>query len=128
MSARVVSFSDFAPKRGEFSLLLSDLPGHGVQTIGVLLLDPSTDTLHVRLRRDWTSVAEEEDIEVLAELEDDLLTQARERGGRAVLEYLETNASQSLRITDREQIAVRNFEKTLADLYREHVPSHVLRF
>ncbi len=42
MSARVISFSDYAPKPGVFSLIVSELPDHGVQTIGVLLLDPAT--------------------------------------------------------------------------------------
>jgi phage repressor protein C with HTH and peptisase S24 domain len=128
MSARVIPFSDFAPKQAQYSLLTCHLPAHGQETIGVLLLDPATDTLHVRLRRDWNSLATEEDAEVLEELEDDLAFQARERGGTAVLEYLETVASLSLRISDREAVTVRNFETTLGDLYRQHVPSHVQRF
>ena len=128
MSARVLSFSDFAPKAGEYSLLLSDLPDHGVQTIGVLLLDSTSDTLHVRLRRDWSAVASDEDEEVLEQLEDDLLSKARELGGAAVLNYLDTTASQSLRVSDRQAVTVRDFEKKLSELYREHVPSQVLRF
>src|SRR5579884_1490121 len=127
MSARVLRFADYAPKRGEYALLLSDLPDHGVQTIGVLLLDTTTDTLHIRLRRDLYNVANEEDVEVLAELAGDLEKLAREQGGKAVLDRLENEASQSLRITDREAVMVRDFERTLNDLYREHVPSEVLR-
>jgi len=128
MSARVIRFSDYAPKQGEYSLLVSQLPGHGTQTIGVLLLDPATDTLYVRLRRDWEAIAEEEDAEVLAELEDDLNSLARDDGGAAVLERLEDWASFAIRVTDREAVTVRNFDKTLGELYREHVPSQVLRF
>ncbi len=128
MSARVVRFSDYAPKPGEYSLLFSYLPNHGEQTIGVLLLDPATDTLHIRLRRDWHYVADEEDIEVLAELADDLESLARQNGGAAVLARLENEASQSLRVNDREAISVRNFERTLEELYREHVPAKVLQF
>ncbi len=128
MSARVVSFSDFALKQAEYSLLTCDVPGHGAQTIGVLLLDPKADTLYVRLRRDWESVAADEDAEVLAELEDDLLQQARERGGAGVLDFLENTASLSIRVTDREAVSVRDFEKSLGDLYRQHVPAQVLRF
>jgi phage repressor protein C with HTH and peptisase S24 domain len=128
MAARVISFSSYAPKQGQYSLLLCDLPGRGVQTIGVLLLDPATDLLHVRLRRDWDHVATDEDAEVLGEMEDDLLAQSRERGGQAVLEHLESVASQSVRITDREAVTVRSFDRTLNDLYREHVPAQVLRF
>ena len=128
MSAPVISFSDFAPKQAQYSLLLCETPGHAVQTIGVLLLDPKTDTLHVRLRRDWDAVAYEEDAEVLQELEDDLAAQARERGGSAVLDYLESVASQAVRVSDREAVTVRSFDRTLNDLYREHVPAQVLRF
>ncbi len=101
MSGRLLRFSDYAPKPGEYLLLLSDLPGHGVKTIGVVLLDRTTDTLHIRLRRDWHTVGEDEDIEVLAELEDDLRAQEREHGGAAVFDRLE-ESSQSLRTTDRE--------------------------
>lgn len=128
MSARLLSFSDYAPKTGAFSLIVAELPGGASQTIGVLLLDPKTDTLHVRLRRDWDTIASEEDAEVLAELEDDLLLQARERGGGAVVEYLESTASQSIRITDREEVTVRDFDRKLSELYREHVPTQILRF
>jgi phage repressor protein C with HTH and peptisase S24 domain len=128
VSARVLSFSDFAPKAGQFSLLIADLPAGTVQPIGVLLLDPKTDTLFVRLRRDWDTVASDEDAEVLGELEDDLLLQARELGGMAVLDHLEDIASQSIRVTEREEVTVRDFEKKLGELYREHVPSQVLRF
>jgi SOS-response transcriptional repressor LexA len=128
MSARVISMRDYAPRQGEFSLLEAELPGRGVETIGVLLLDTGTDSLHVRLRRDWEALASEEDAEVLAELEDDLVAKAREGGGGAVLEYLESTLSQAIRVTDREAVSVRNFDKTLGELYRAHVPAQVLRF
>jgi phage repressor protein C with HTH and peptisase S24 domain len=128
MAARVISFRDYAPKPGQYSLLLSELPGRGVETLGVLLLDPASDTLHVRLRRDWERLASEEDAEVLEELEEDLQMKSRESGGTAVLEYLESDASNSLRVTDREAISVRDFDKKLSELYREHVPAQVLQF
>ncbi|MFL6416953.1 MAG: S24 family peptidase [Bryobacteraceae bacterium] len=128
MSARVLSFAAYAPKAGQYLLLLSDLPQRGVQTVGVLLLDPATDLLYLRLRRDWERVASEEDAEVLVELEEDLQALSRDRGGSAVLDYLENDLSNSLRVTDREAVTVRDFEKKLSELYREHVPSHVLQF
>ncbi|HZS54259.1 MAG TPA: S24 family peptidase [Bryobacteraceae bacterium] len=128
MSATVVKFSDYAPKVGDYSLLTADVPGNGPHTIGVLLLDPSTDSLYVRLRRDWDKIASDEDAEVLAELESDLDLKAREMGGAELLRFLEEHASTGVRVSDREAVTVRNFDKTLNDLYREHVPSHVLRF
>ena len=133
MPARVLRFSDYASRTGdyrpgEYSLLVSELPGHGLQTIGVLLLDPASNSLYIRLRRDWQAVGEEEDIEVLAELSGDLELLAQKEGGTAVLERLENEASQSLRVTDREAVTVRDFDRTLGELYREHVPSEVLQF
>lgn len=128
MSTRVVSIRDFTPRAGQYSLLISDLPGRGPQTLGVLLLDPEADELHIRLRRDWNALATEEDAEVLSELEQDLALQAREQGGVVVLNRLEDWASGVIRVTDREAVTVRNFEQTLADLYRRHVPVKVERY
>lgn len=128
MSARVLRFSDYAPKPGEFSLLVCELPGHGLETIGILLLDPASDTLYVRLRRDWEAIASEEDAEVMAELEESLSNWAHDLGAHAVFEKLESELSVSVRITDREAVTVRNFDKSLSELYRHHVPSQVLQF
>jgi phage repressor protein C with HTH and peptisase S24 domain len=128
MPARVLRFGDYAPKAGEFSLLECELPGHGLQTIGVVLRDPSSDTLYLRLRRDWEAIANDEDAEVMTELEHSLDSWARELGARALLEKLENELSASVRITDREAVTVRDFDKSLAELYRRHVPAEVLRF
>jgi phage repressor protein C with HTH and peptisase S24 domain len=128
MSARVVSIREFTPRQGEYSLLISELPGRGMQTLGVLLLDAENNELHVRLRRDWGALASEEDAEVLSALEDDLTSQAREEGGSAVLDRLTDWSSGAVRVTDREAVTVRNFERMLGDLYRQHVPVEVLRF
>jgi SOS-response transcriptional repressor LexA len=128
MSARVLSFSNYAPREAQYSLLMCETPGHRTATIGVLLLDSATDTLYLRLRRDWESVASEEDAEVLSELEHDLQIRSREKGGAAVLDLLENIASQSVRVSDREAIMVRDFDRKLDELYRAHVPAEVLRF
>ena len=128
MSARVVSFSSYAPRSGQYSLLLSELPGSGLQTIGVLLLDPASDTLYCRLRRDWIRISSDEDTEVMEALEEHLEIESREVGGGAVLRRLEEEASDSIRVTNREAITVRNFERTLGELYREHVPAQVIEF
>lgn len=128
MGARVLSFRDSKLKQGEFALLEGVLPGRAAEPIGILLLDPGSDTLYIRLRRDWETLANEEDIEVLAELEDDLLAKAREGGGAAVLAYLESALSQSIRVSEREAVSVRDFDKKLGELYRAHVPAEVLRF
>jgi SOS-response transcriptional repressor LexA len=128
MSARVVSIREFTPRPGQYSLLVSELPARGVQTLGVLLLDAENDELHIRLRRDWDALASVEDAEVLSALADDLAQQSRQEGGRAVLDRLEDWGSGAIRVSDREAVTVRNFERTLNDLYRQHVPAQVLRF
>lgn len=128
LSARVVSIREFAPRTGQYSLVVSELPGRGVQTLGVLLLDAENDELHIRLRRDWNALASQEDAEVLSALEEDLSLQAREEGGSVVLDRLTDWASGAIRVTDREAVTVRNFERTLGDLYRQHVPVQVLQF
>ena len=128
MSARVLSFSNYALKAGEYSLLLCEVPGRGVQTVGVALLELSSDALYVRLRRDWMTFASDEDSEVFSELEDDLVLKSRELGGKAVLLWLESEASMSVRITDREGVTARDFNRKLGELYREHVPAEILRF
>lgn len=128
MPATVFQFSDFAEKPAQYSLITVELPDHRLNTVGVLLLDEASDTLHVRFRRDWDSVANDEDAEVLAELETDLEALAREHGGAWVLNKLEEDASNSVRVVDREAIVVRSFERALGDLYRKHVPSKVLEF
>ena len=39
-------------------------PGRPKANAGVLLLDPESDTLHVKLRRDWDQVADADDADV----------------------------------------------------------------
>ena len=117
-----------------YSLLTVSLPGltvhpHGVEeaVAGVLLEDPATDQLHVRLRRDWEIVAPEES-DVLSAVQDDLAAKARESGAAAVLAYLEDTLSNAVRIGERREIVVGDFERTLGRLYREHVTSNVREF
>ncbi len=53
---------------------------------------------------------------------------ARNAAARQFWNILKTDASNSLRVTDREAVTVRDFDKKLSELYREHVPSNVLQF
>jgi hypothetical protein len=121
-----------------YSLLTVSLPGlTGDSTgkedavAGVLLEDPATDQVHIRLRRDWDVVAPEES-DVLAELEDDLAAKARESGAAALFTYLETTLSNFVRIGDRQETMIGDgagsFERTLSRLYREHVVANVREF
>src|SRR4051812_10481235 len=110
-----------ATKSGKFSLLQLALPAKAVQNIGVLLLDPATDHLHLKLRSDWNAIAEPEHAEVLSALESDLDGKRRELGGGALLGSLEDSLSHMLRITERENIIVSDFPTALERLFEEHV-------
>jgi phage repressor protein C with HTH and peptisase S24 domain len=110
-----------------YSLLTVDLPGGDEAIAGVLLEDPASDQLHVRLRRDWDVVAPGE-ADVLSALENDLAAKTRESGAAALLAYLEDSLSNALRIGERREILVGDFERALGRLYREHVTSKVRQF
>jgi SOS-response transcriptional repressor LexA len=112
-----------------YSVVQADTPEPGLVNLGVLLEDPQTDSLCLRLRRDLESlVPDEEDREVLEALADDLALKAREMGAGKLFEYLESNVSDAIRITDREEILVEDFPRTLELLYRKNVRSNVLEF
>lgn len=94
---------------------------------GVLLEDPSEDRLHIRLRTDWEQIAPDE-ADVLVELERDLEEKAAQMGAAGLLRYLEDTLSNLLRVSERREVAVDDFERALSRLYREHVQSTVLPF
>jgi SOS-response transcriptional repressor LexA len=110
-----------------YSLLTVELPGRDVITVGVLLEDPATDSVHIRLRRDWERLAPDE-AEVLELLEDDLLAQAAEVGAAKFLARLEDTLSNTVHVSDRRETMVENFPRALARLYREHVRSEAQPF
>jgi phage repressor protein C with HTH and peptisase S24 domain len=100
----------------------------GLVNIGVLLEDPGSDALRLRFRRDLDSLAEEEDLDVLRALGDDLAQKAREMGAEKLFEYLESNLSGAIRMTDREEVVAEDFPRALDRLYRQNVQSNVLEF
>jgi hypothetical protein len=109
-------------------LIEAALPGRGVEPIGVLLLEPESDTLHLKLRRDWDAIAGADDAEVLRALADDLGRKARELGAAALIGFFEDSLSNAIRLSDRREVLAAHPERTLARLYREHVPASVLPF
>ena len=123
-----MSATAIATRRGQFSVVQAELPEHGLVNLGVLLRDPESDSLHLRFRRDFDTLAEEEDLEVLEELAGDLNSKATEMGAERLFDYLESTLSASLRITDRGPVLVDDFSRTLERLYRQHVQSNVLKF
>jgi SOS-response transcriptional repressor LexA len=111
-----------------YGVLQMELPGGELTNIGVLLEDPATNSVHIRLRRDWDVIADETDGEVLELLADDLAQRASEMGASTFFAMLEDTLSNAIRITDRVQTIVDDFDRALNRLYREHVQSNVLRF
>jgi len=113
-----------ATSEGRYAILEAELPGEGPTAIGILLQDPATDRLYVRLRRDFDEIAGE-DAEVFEALKDDLEVKAAEMGAERLLAWLEETASNTVRVTDRESVLVADFDRTLNRLYARHVQSTV---
>jgi SOS-response transcriptional repressor LexA len=110
-----------------YSVLAVELPGEGPANAGVLLEDPATGRLYVRVRRDWDRIAPEE-AEVLSALETDLAAKSEELGTACLLDHLEDVLSNTLRVSDRREVMIEDFDRALARLYREHVQANVLEF
>ena len=108
-------------RNAQYWVVALTLPGRPKVNAGVLLLDTASDRLHVSMRRDWDQIADPEDVEVLTELEQEFQRQGREAGGESLLRWFEDTFSNTLRITNRETIAVGDFEKALERLYLHHV-------
>jgi hypothetical protein len=109
-------------RAARYALLMVDLPGQETVTAGVLLEDPATDQVHIRLRRDWQSIDPEE-AEVLEEIEEHLLAQAGEEGAARFFARLEDTLSNTIRVSERREAMVEDFPRALARLYRQHVHS-----
>ena len=118
----LASTSLAATRAARYSLLTVELPGEVPVTAGVLLEDPATDSIHIRLRRDWEQLAPEE-AEVLSLLEDDLLARSAQMGATQFLAHLEDTLSNTIRISDRRETIVEDFPRALGRLYRQHVQS-----
>src|SRR5579862_5128457 len=114
-------------RAARYSLLKVALPDRENVTVGVLLEDPATDQVYIRLRRDWQSIDPDE-AEVLAFLEDDLLARAAEAGAAKFFARLEDTLSNTIRVSDRREAMVEDFPRALARLYRQHVRSEAQPF
>src|SRR5580704_14312276 len=104
---------------GKYSVLQAELPGHGLVNVGVLLQDPQTDSLRLRLRRDWELLVGEDELDFFAALNDDLTRKGDELGSEKLFAYLEDALSGSLRITDRESVLMEDFNRAVDRLYRK---------
>jgi SOS-response transcriptional repressor LexA len=116
-----------ATQTARYSIITVELPGTEPFSAGVLLEDPSSDRLCVRMRRDWDQIAPDE-AEVLEEVERDLVAKSAEMGAAKLLEHIEDSWSNTVRVSGRREIIVQDFERALGRLYREHVHASVREF
>jgi phage repressor protein C with HTH and peptisase S24 domain len=107
--------------RGVYAILQAALPSRPLTNIGILLLDPANDKLYMRLRADLEKLAEPEDAEVLGLIEEDFEQKLEEMGGEVFLRFLEDTLSNVLRMTDRQNVMVRDFSRDLDKLFARHV-------
>jgi phage repressor protein C with HTH and peptisase S24 domain len=119
--ASVVSIN--GRREGSYVLLESALPSRPPCAIGVLLIDPESGRGWLRMRSDFAGLADPEDAEVLEALETHIRECLAETGAEAFLQSLEDSASNALRVSDRQLVAVDAFSRVLDSLYREHVES-----
>src|SRR5581483_904301 len=118
-----------APRTARYSVVTTAIARQGVTNVGVLLEDPETDALRLRFRRDLDALTDDkEELELLEALAADLEAKASEMGAAKLFEYLESNASNAVQVTDREEIAVEDLGRALNRLYLQHVQSNVLEF
>jgi hypothetical protein len=127
MPASVVSIS--GNRRGTYVLLDAVLPGQPPRSIGVILVDPSTDRGWVKFRAHYDEFAAPEDAEVLEAIAADLRDKLVEMGAEACLAWLEDSLSNVLRVGERQAVSVDAFSRVVERLYGEHVaPISIDRF
>ncbi len=115
---------------GAYVLLEAALPEQPVRNVGVLLLDPATDRGWLKMRERYDDIADDEDAEVFAALEEDLRARMAETGAEAFVGSLEDTLSNVLRVTERQSVPVDSFTRVLSHLYNDHVapvPVHHFR-
>ena len=116
-----------ATQLARLSILHLEMPGNAPVSAGVLLEDPASNHLYLRLRRDWDVVAPGE-AAVLSELESDLAAKARELGAARVLDQLQDTLSNALTISAPREAIVEDFGRALMRLYRDLVHATVRPF
>lgn len=107
-------------RRVEWTLLIIQQPRRDCSAAGVLLLDPTSDELHVRLLPELNGANREID-EFWRELPIYLSKRSREIGGSRILEWLETSASHVVQLGARLHMTTADPEEALNMLYRTHV-------
>jgi phage repressor protein C with HTH and peptisase S24 domain len=109
------------------AILQLEMPGEAPVNAGILLEDRMEDRLYLRLRRDWSQIAEAE-ADVLSTIEDDLAAKAIEMGAARLMEYAQDTLSNLFRISTPRETVVEDFEQALGRLYRENIQAQVSEF
>lgn len=112
-------------RQGEFVVIEAALPGGPPRPAGVMLVDPAADRAWFRLRPRFDDLTG--DTEPLDELDADLRAKASEMGAGALLRWLEDIASNTIRISERQAVAVDAFTRVVEQLYAEHVEAPEVR-
>ena len=114
-------------RQGTYVLLEAALPARPPCPVGVLLIDLDTGRPWLRMRRDFAGIADPEDAEVFAGLEDHIRQCLAESGAEDFLRSLEDTLSNALRVSQREAVSVDAFSRVLDRLYRDHVEDTEVR-
>ena len=104
----------------ELLILLLALPMRDVEPVGVLILNPVSDELFVKIKQVSNDVPPEV-AEVFASLADYLEGEGKRVGGNQVLATLEANASMTLRVGARQRVTAHNFPAALAESYAKYI-------
>ena len=116
-----------ARREGTYVFLEAALPDQPVQTIGVLLIDMEADRAWLRMRRHYDDLAEPVDAEVLESLEADIRQRLDEMGAASCLNWFEDTLSNTLRVSERQTVAVDSFTRVLERLYSRHVEEQAVQ-
>jgi SOS-response transcriptional repressor LexA len=114
--------------RGEYTVLFANPPAcEDAVAIGVVLHDPESRRLHVRLRQDWDTFIKDEETWYFEKLPQALQDLERDLGSQAALDLM-TQGSNAVTADEPQSVLVANFPATLARLYAKNVPAAVRRF
>jgi SOS-response transcriptional repressor LexA len=126
ISGRPVSISG---RPGAYAILEAALPGREPRNIGIVLIDSTSGRGWLKLRGEYNDIADPDDTEIFAALEEDLRARMTDDGAETLLQWMEDTLSNVLRIGERREVHAESFTRALAQLYEEHVePIEVRRF
>jgi hypothetical protein len=95
-------------------------PTHSACSVGILLYDRTTETLHLQFRDTWESF-DEDDTDYLSSVADDFVMKVQELGPAVLLRYLEDTLSNTLTLSERVPVKCVDPIVALSELFRRHV-------